>query len=105
MRMMKITSVLLAGFILSIATHRTVLASESDAISACKAAEEARKEAAKVKMEWTTTSKLIRKGKKAIKNGDYEKAIKACSEAKLQGEISVQQAAQEAQNWKNRVPQ
>ena len=80
-------------------------ASKSDAETACSAAEGARVAAAKVKMEWTTTGKLIKKANAAIGDGDFAKAIKLCKKAKFEGDAAVEQARSESIAWKTRVPQ
>lgn len=72
--------------------------------AAYQAAETARQQAAAAGYEWRDTSKLLSEAKDAAAAGDYAAAVKLADEAKLQGELAVQQAAHEADAWKNRVP-
>lgn len=92
------------GLLISVSSSIAIADAKSDAVSACDAAESARKAAAKAKMEWTTTGKLIKAANKAIEKGDFSKALKACNNAKFQGETSVKQADIESVAWKSRVP-
>lgn len=77
---------------------------KADAMAACDVAETSRKASAKVKMEWTTTGKLIKKAKGSIDAGKFDAAIKLCKKAKFQGDASIQQAAIESDLWKSRIP-
>jgi hypothetical protein len=99
----QITSIA-TGLLISISSSIAFAHAEGDAAMACGAAENARKAAAQVKMEWTTTGKLIKAAKKAIEKGEFDIAIKACNKAKFQGEVSVKQASIESVAWKSRVP-
>ena len=92
------------GLLISVSSSIVIADAKSDAVSACGAAESARKAAAQVQMEWTTTGKLIKAAKKAIDKGEFDKALRACNKAKLQGETSVKQASIESIAWKSRVP-
>lgn len=56
-------------------------------------AEMARKKAASVESEWTTTGKLIKKAQAALKKGDYDTAIRLAKQAGEQGEIAYEQGA------------
>ena len=56
-------------------------------------AEKARKMAASVDSEWTTTGKLIKKAQVALKNGDYDTAIRLAKQAGEQGVIAYEQGA------------
>jgi hypothetical protein len=104
MKMTKNIISIATGLLISVSSSMAIAGAKSDAVSACGAAENARKAAAKVQMEWTTTSKLIKAANKAIGKGEFDKALKACNKAKLQGETSVKQAAIESVAWKSRVP-
>ncbi|MFT4845680.1 MAG: hypothetical protein ACJAUT_001078 [Cellvibrionaceae bacterium] len=77
---------------------------EAKAIAACDAAETSRKAAAQVKMEWTTTAKLIKKANSSLKAGDFEAAIKMCNKAEFQGDASIKQASIESNLWQSRIP-
>jgi hypothetical protein len=107
MKIMKITkriASIATGLLISVSSSIAIAQAEGDAATACGAAESARKAAAQVQMEWTTTGKLIKAAKKAIEKGEFDKAIKACNKAKFQGETSVKQASIESVAWKSRVP-
>lgn len=82
----------------------TIAADKDGATAACDLAENARKAAAAVKMEWTTTGKLIKAGNKAIEKGDFAGALEFCQKAKFQGDTAVDQASREAAAWQGRVP-
>ena len=56
-------------------------------------AEMARKKAASVESEWTTTAKLIKKAQAAHKKGDYDTATRLAKQAAEQGEIAYEQGA------------
>ena len=77
---------------------------QDQAIAACDAAEASRKTAAKVGMEWTTTSGLIKKGKGSIEEGNFDAAIKTCNKAKFEADASIQQAKTESKLWQSRIP-
>ena len=105
---MKITKNIISiavGLLISVSSSMAIAHTKSQAMSACDSAESARKAAAQAKMEWTTTGKLIKAGKKEMGKGNFTKAAKTCNKAKQQGDISVKQAAIESAAWKSRVPQ
>lgn len=102
--MKQITSIA-AGLLISVSSSIALADAKGDAMAACDAAENARKSAAEAKMEWTTTAKLIKAANMSIEKGDFDKALKGCNKAKIQGETSVKQAAIESVAWKARVPQ
>jgi len=56
-------------------------------------ADKARKMAASVDSEWTTTGKLIKKAQAALKKGDYDTAIRLAKHAGEQGVIAYEQGA------------
>ena len=60
-------------------------------------ADKARKMAASVDSEWTTTGKLIKKAQAALKKGDYDTAIRLAKQAGEQGEIAYEQGASQKQ--------
>jgi hypothetical protein len=99
----KITSIAI-GLLISASSSIVIADAKSDAVSACGAAEMARKAAAQAQMEWTTTGKLIKAANKAIGKGEFDKAISVCNKAKTQGETSVIQASIESLAWESRVP-
>ena len=78
-------------------------ADEAAAKASCTAAEEARKMAAELKFEWTTTQPLIAKGMEAASKGEYAHAVKLCDEARMQGEAAVAQAKNQADAWRAAV--
>ena len=77
---------------------------EAKAVAACGAAETSRKAAAQVKMEWTTTAKLIKKANTSLQAGDFESAIKMCNKAEFEGSTSIKQASIESNLWQSRIP-
>ena len=56
-------------------------------------AEQARKKAASVDSEWTGVGKLIKQAQVAMKEGDYDQAIKNAKEAAAQGMLGYEQGA------------
>lgn len=78
-------------------------ADEAEYKAACAAAEAARKAAAEALYEWNTTAPLIKKADAAAADSDFSKAIKLCDEARQQGELALDQARREAENWKSEV--
>jgi len=56
-------------------------------------AENARKKAASVDSEWTGVGKLIKKAQLAMKDGDYDQAIKNAKAASEQGMLGYEQGA------------
>lgn len=65
-----------------------------DADSAISAAEHELNRATKIEAAWRDTGKLIKKAKKASKEGEYDKAVKIANEAKMQSTIAIQQHAE-----------
>jgi len=104
MKMMKKITLIAIGLLISVSSSIAIADAKSDAVSACGAAENARKAAAQAKMEWTTTGKLIKAANKAIEKGQFDKALSACNKAKFEGETSVKQAGIELLAWNSRVP-
>ena len=56
-------------------------------------AEKARKKAASVDSEWTGTGKLIKKAQLAMKEGNYDQAIKLAEKASDEGMLGYEQGA------------
>ena len=100
----KILVLTVVALYVGLSSSTVFAAKKKEAVSMCNAAEAARQEAAKVKMEWTTTEGLIKKGKKAIAGGKFSEAFSLCETAKFQGDASVKQAAIESANWEARAP-
>lgn len=69
---------------------------KNDAKGAIAAAEHQTKRAAKQLYEWRDTKKIIKKAKKALKAGNFDKAVKLANKAKLQSTHAIQQAAEQA---------
>lgn len=65
---------------------------KADVEAAITAADEARKKAASVGGEWRDTGKMIKGAKKALEEGDLDKAMGLASKAKDQGELGYAQA-------------
>ena len=69
---------------------------KNDAKGAIVAAEHQTKRAAKKFFEWRDTGKLIKKAKKALKKGDFDKAVKLANKAKAQSSNALDQAREQA---------
>lgn len=67
-------------------THTT-----NDASASISAAETANKQAKKVNYEWRDTGKIIKKAKKAQKDGNYSMAVKLADKAKRQAQQAYKQ--------------
>lgn len=78
-------------------------ADEKAYVSACAAAEEARKISAELRYEWNTIAPLMKKADEAAAAGDFGKAVKLCDEARLQSEAAIAQAKKQADVWKAAV--
>ncbi|MCW8933029.1 MAG: rhodanese-like domain-containing protein [Gammaproteobacteria bacterium] len=98
---MKITTkkLLSLALFVSLAISSNVMAADKKAAqSAIDKAETSRQHAASVDGEWRDTGKLIKKAKAALKEGQFDKAIKLAGKAERQGsygyEQSVSQRAQ-----------
>lgn len=66
-------------------------ANKGDASSAILAAEHEKGRAKKKGYEWRDTGKIIKKAKKAMKAGDYDKAVKLANKAKRQSTNALAQ--------------
>lgn len=96
---MKITNIILLN--LALAMSSTAIAADKNADIAKAAidkAETSRQHAASVGGEWRDTGKIIKKAKAALKDGQFDKAIKLAGKAERQGSYGYEQAvSQEAQ--------
>jgi len=88
---MAATALTLAACTASGPTHTA-----NDAKGAIAAAEHQTKRAAKKFYEWRDTGKIIKKAKKALKKGDFNKAVKLANKAKAQSTMALQQAQEQA---------
>jgi len=70
-------------------------ATEADASSAIMAAEHEQSRANKAGYEWRDTGKMIKKAKAAMKDGDFDKAIKLANKAKRQSTSALAQAEEQ----------
>lgn len=82
-------------------TEEAATAQDSDAASAIAAAETAYKKALSENYAWRDTGKLIKKAKKALKDGSDDKAIKLANKAKKQAEDAVAQKYAELDRLKD----
>ena len=64
---------------------------QADAQAAIAAAKAAKKKAAAVGYEWRDTGKIIKKAEKALKAGDYAKAVKLAKKAERQSKNALAQ--------------
>lgn len=85
--LMAATALTLAACAASGPTHTA-----NDAKGAIAAAEHETSRAAKKFYEWRDTKKIIKKAKKALKKGDFNKAVKLANKAKAQSTNALQQA-------------
>ena len=67
-------------------------ATKADASSAIVAAEHEQSRAKKKGFEWRDTGKMIKKAKKAMKDGEFYKAVKLANKAKRQSTSALAQA-------------
>lgn len=67
----------------------------NDAKGAITAAEHETNRAAKKLYEWRNTRKFIKKAKKALKAGDFDKAVKLANKAKNESTMALKQAKQQ----------
>lgn len=91
---MKIISKLAVASILALslaACGSSPTKSLNDANMALKSAMKANGAAKKLYVEWRDTGKLLKKARKAKKNGDYDKAVKLAGKAKRQALNAVAQ--------------
>ncbi len=66
--------------------------SEADASAAIAAAVSEEKRASKIGNQWRDTGKMIKKAKKALKDGKYDEAVKIANKAKKQSTNAIAQA-------------
>ncbi len=64
---------------------------KGDATASITAAENANKRAKKVNYEWRDTGKIIKKAKKAQKDGNFDIAVKLADKAKRQAQNAYKQ--------------
>ena len=68
---------------------------KNDAKGAIAAAEHETMRANKKLYAWRDTGKIIKKAKKALKKGEYDKAVKLANKAKQQSTMALQQYAEQ----------
>ena len=83
-----ITAVIMAGII----SNNALASDQKTAQAAVAAAETAQKKAASVEGEWRDTGKLIKKAQAAMKEGNFDQAIKLANKAERQGNYGYEQA-------------
>ncbi len=64
---------------------------KDDATASITAAQDANKRAKKVNYEWRDTGKIIKKAKKAQKDGNFDMAVKLADKAKRQAQKAYKQ--------------
>ena len=94
-----IFSILLFAGMLAVGTSYTwadsgkkVDARMAQAEQAIKDADASRKRADSVSGEWRDTGKMIKSAQKALKEGDYDTAMKLAKKAHQQGQLGYEQA-------------
>lgn len=89
-----------AALLIASATPAFAASSEADFRAAYAAAEDANKEAFKLRNQWTTTAATLAAAKKAADAGDFDQAVAASKEAEALAKASVYQATSEKESWK-----
>lgn len=84
-------------------TTAAVAASADDFKAAYAKAEAASKESAKLKTQWTTTTKELKAAEKAAAAGKFDEAIKHANEAEALANASIHQAKDEKTKWQDAV--
>jgi hypothetical protein len=98
---MRTRALIRLAVIVSVAGFATAaLAASADDFKAAYAkAEAASKESAKLKAQWTTTTKELKAAEKAAADGKFDEAIKHANEAEALANASIHQAKDEEKNW------
>lgn len=68
------------------------LADQASAENALKEAEAATHKAQSIHFLWTSTQKLMKEAQAAMKKNEYDQAEKMAKEAKIQADLSLEQA-------------
>lgn len=89
---MKILMILIMAIFMGLSSSMVIAADQKTAESAIDAAEKSRTRAASVDGEWRDTGKLIKKAQEAMKNGQFDKAVKLANFAQRQGQHGYEQA-------------
>lgn len=89
--MKKIIPFMIAAAMLLAACGAPQKHNQNDAKGAIMAAEQANKKAKKAQYEWRDTGKIIKKAKKASKEGEFDKAVKLANKAKKQAASAYKQ--------------
>jgi hypothetical protein len=102
---MRTRALIRLAVIVSVAGFATAAfaASADDFKAAYAKAEAASKEAAKLKTQWTTTTKALKAAEKAGAAGKFDEAIKHASEAEALANASIHQAKDEKTKWQDAV--
>ncbi len=95
MRKLMITLLAAAALTLTACAGSAPKHTANDAKGAITAAEHETKRAAKKLYEWRNTRKFIKKAKKALKAGDFDKAVKLANKAKNESTMALKQAKQQ----------
>jgi starvation-inducible outer membrane lipoprotein len=69
---------------------------KNDAMSSIMAAEHETARASNVGYEWRDTGKIIKQAQEAMKQGQYDKAVKLANKAKQQSTLAIQQQHEQA---------
>ena len=102
---MRTRALIRLAVIVSVAGFATAAfaASADDFKAAYAKAEAASKEAAKLKTQWTTTTKALKAAENAGAAGKFDEAIKHASEAEALANASIHQAKDEKTKWQDAV--
>ena len=102
---MRTRALIRLAVIVSVAGFATAAfaASADDFKAAYAKAEAASKELAKLKTQWTTTTKALKAAKKAADEGKFDEAVKQANEAEALANASIHQAKDEKTKWQDAV--
>jgi hypothetical protein len=90
-----LSSLVLAALIGGTPLAATAAGDAKASTTAIAAAEDARKNAAKVDGEWRDVGKTLKKAKQAAKEGDHATAVKLADKARDQADMGYQQAIEQ----------
>ncbi len=101
MRNTTLKSALVLALLAGGAMSTLAAGSEDDFKAAYAAAENANKEAGKLRNQWTTTAATLAAAKKAADAGEFDKATASAKEAEALAKASIFQATSEKTRWKD----
>jgi predicted outer membrane protein len=103
MRTAAIIPMALAALMLVVAAPGAVAADKAAFDAAYATANAARKGAAKLGYEWSTTKKLLEEAEEMAGEGNFADAVALAEQARFQGEAAQYQAREQAAIWQSFV--